>query len=115
MTGTEFLQVSALDKPALHKLLAGQSFDTAMTFRREIQQGLTRYARGKGARAEYDHVQTGALEVLRVIESWCREAFYRRRLPEILRQEGNLVLRGKKEAKWQVRKEWETLVAKRAY
>lgn len=117
MTQSELIQVSALDRKSLHKMLQGVTFDTAMSFRKEIQQGLTAYARNKGSQTagNLDHVQTGALTVLHKIEEWCRQAFYTRRMGELLRQEGNLLYRGKKAAKTLVRQEWEKLAAQRAY
>lgn len=113
MTQAELIQVSALGKPMLHRLIKGQSFDTAMRLRYEIQRALAVYAKGKGGTP--DIVQEGAIFAAGQIESWCREAFYKRRMGEILRNDGNLVLRGKKTAKWQVRREWEALAAKMAY
>jgi hypothetical protein len=116
VTQAEFITVASLTKPMLHKMLKGVSFQKAMDLRYEIQKGLTAYAKTRGSQgSNIDAVQQGALDVLHNIESWCRQAYYSRRLPEILVQEGSLIYRGKKEAKTLVRQEWEKLAAERAY
>ncbi len=116
MIQSDFITVTALTKPQLHQMLSGQSFDTAMEFRKETQRALTTYAKSRGSQgAQIDHVQEGALRVLHAIESWCRQAFYTRRMAEILTQEAGLMKRTKKAAKWLVRKEWEELASRRAY
>lgn len=116
MIQSDFVTVTALTKPQLHTMLKGQSFDTAMEFRREIQVALAQYAKHRGSQcSNLDHVQAGALRVLHAVESWCRQAFYARRMAEVLRQDAGLIKRTKKAAKYLVRKEWETLTARRAY
>lgn len=113
MIESEFMQVTVLTKAQLHTMLKGQSLDTTMAFRREMQVALARYAKGKGATP--DIIQRNALSIIQQVESWARQAFYTKRIPEILRQEGSLIYRGKKAAKWMVKKEWEEYAARSAY
>lgn len=113
MTRSEFLQVCALDKKQVHAMLKGQSFDTCFNFRREIQVGLANYSKNTGGR--HDSVKDSALAHLHMIEKWLRQAYYTRRMPELLRTEPGLIYKGKNIAKAMVRKEWEAKISEASY
>ena len=113
MTRSEFLQFASLDKPKLHHILAGRSFQTCLTFRREIQVALVSYSKNTGGRD--DAIKATVVGHLHQIESWLREAYFRRRLPEVLTQNASLLFKGKAAAKSIIRKEWETLIAGASY
>jgi len=82
-----------------------------MTFRRNIQIAMTEYARHHKA----DAVQMGALQVTGWIESSCRDAYFKMRMPELLRQVPELILKPKKAAKGMIRAEWLKLSARAGY
>lgn len=113
MTRAEFLQVCALDKKQIHSMLKGQSFNTCFDFRREFQVGLANYSKNTGGR--HDTVKDSALIHLHLIEKWLRQAYYTRRMPELLKQEPGLIYKGKNVVKSMIRQEWEKMISKAAY
>lgn len=113
MTQREFVQVASLSKPNLHKMLLGLNFKTALRFRREIQEALTSYSKGTGGRD--DSIKAGAVSACQQIERWCREAYFKHRLGEVLVQTPGLIYKGKAAAKGIIRKEWEELILRASY
>lgn len=111
ITQNELVGISAWTKPILHTKLTGKKFDAAMNFRRNIQMAMTEYARSH----KLDQVQLGALQVCGWVESWCRDAYFKMRLPEMLRQQSDLLTKPKNYAKGLIRKEWTALAAKWGY
>lgn len=111
ITQSELIGISAWTKPVLHTKLLGKKFDACMNFRRNIQIAMTEYARSHKA----DLVQMGALQVTSWIESWCRDAYFKMRMPELLRQEPGLILKPKKAAKAMIRAEWSKMAARWGY
>jgi hypothetical protein len=112
VTQSEFAILSKVSKPKLHALLIGHSFEQTMGFAREMQEGLAKYSKTVQG---FDPVKGGALDVLHWVESWCREAFMKRRTHEILRQNTAGVLLSGKGAKWRARSEFEALWKRRSY
>lgn len=109
LTRKEFLTLTVGGKEALRGALKGQPWSAAMDLRHKMQMGLASYAKGKGSAV--DEVQRVALESIQAIEKWCRQAYFRRRVFEIQKQDPGLLRRGK-DAKWLVKREWEALVKK---
>ena len=111
ITQSELIGMSSWTKPILHTKLAGRKFFHVMTFRRNIQIALTEYSRHN----KMDQVQVGCIQVCGWIESWCRDAYFKMRMPEMLRQNSDLLTKPKNYAKGLIRKEWSTLAAKWGY
>lgn len=111
ITQSELIGISAWTKPILHTKLSGRKFDACMNFRRNIQIAMTDYAKHN----KIDIVQLGALQVCGWIESWCRDAYFKMRMPEMLRTDSSLALKPKNYAKGLIRKEWATMAAKWGY
>jgi len=111
VTQTELIGISAWTKPVCHQKLMGRSFNHAMNFRRNLQMALTEYSKHN----KMDQVQLGIISVTGWIENWCRQAYFQMRMPELLRQRSDLVLKPKKAAKNIIRAEWETMAARWGY
>lgn len=111
ITQSELIGISTWTKPVLHTKILGKKFDACMTFRRNIQVAMTEYARHH----KTDPVQLGALQVTGWIESWCRDAYFKMRMPELLRQVPGLLLKPKKAAKGMIRAEWSKYATKAGY
>lgn len=109
VTQSELIGIAAWTKPVLHQKISGKSFQQAMTFRRNIQQAVTEYSRHN---TRLDMVQTNAIQICGWIESWCRDAFYKNRLRDILRERQDLVFKPKSAAKSVIRSEWAALAAR---
>lgn len=113
MTRSEFIQFASISKPQLHSIMMGQSFNLCLQFRREVQVALAAYSKNTGGRD--DKVKAVAVAHLHQIERWLRDAYFKRRLPEVLTQTPGLIFKGKAAAKGIIRKEWETLISGASY
>ena len=111
ITQSELIGISTWTKPILHTKILGKKFDACMTFRRNIQIAMTEYARSH----KVDAVQMGALQVTGWLESWCRDAYFKMRMPELLRQEPGLLSKPKNAAKSMIRAEWSKIAARAGY
>ena len=111
ITQSELIGISTWTKPILHTKIFGKRFDACLVFRRNIQVAMTEYARSH----KVDAVQLGAIQVTGWIESWCRDAYFKMRMPELLRQVPGLILKPKKAAKSMIRAEWSKIAARAGY
>lgn len=111
ITQNEMIGISAWTKPILHQKILGKDFNACMTFRRNLQIALTEYARHH----KLDTVQMGIVQICGWVEKWCRDAYFKMRMPELLRQRSDLLLKPKKAVKNIMRAEWETMAARWSY
>jgi hypothetical protein len=111
ITQSELVIISTWTKPILHQKIMGKSFNHAMNFRRNLQIALTEYSKHN----KVDSVQLGIISITGWLEKWCRDAYFKARMPELLRQRADLVLKPKKFAKNIIRSEWETMAARWGY
>jgi hypothetical protein len=112
ITQNELIGISAWNKLKLHTVLSGKQFPACMTFRRNIQIALAEYSKNNKT---LDVVQMGAIQICSWIEKWCRDAYYKMRLEELLRQRADLALKPKKFAKNIIRQEWAAMAARWGY
>jgi hypothetical protein len=111
MTQSELVVISRITAVEL-KANMGRSFKAALALRREIQVALTKYSK---THKQWDAVKDGAVRVCRQIESWCRDAYYKKRMVSILKEKPSLALQGKNAAKTIVKSEFETMIVRESY
>lgn len=111
MTQNELVTVSAWNRRQLYLAIYGKSLNEVLMMRRGLQVGLTKYAK----KHKYDEVQAGIISICAQLESWCRKAFYAKRLPEVIRTDWTLCKKGKASARAIVAKEWEAMIREASY
>jgi len=111
ITQNELLKIAAISKAQLHSILFNKSIDEALVFRRNLQVALAEYAKHN----KYDICQANILSVINQVESWARAAYFKKRLPEVLRSDTSLLRKGKASAKAIIAKEWEAEIKQRSY
>lgn len=106
LTHGEIIAISTWTKPQLYSALSGRSLREALYLRRNIQEGLYRYSKGK----KFDEVQGNILAVIVQIEKWARQVYVYSRLPKILSADWSYLKRGKESAKRRANEEFDAML-----
>lgn len=108
---TDLVLLAGMGETDFRKSLGTMTLNSAMIWRRDIQQALAEYARHHG----YDKVQAAALAMAQSIERSCWRTYWKRRVKELMRQDPNLVSKYGKTWKWHIRQEWDKMVKRASY
>lgn len=79
-TQTEFILFTKMNRYQLADMLRGNSIDSAMNIRNNLQISMAEYAR----KHKYDHVQEKAIAITSKIEKWCKQRFLQHSNTKIL-------------------------------
>lgn len=111
LTQNELIAISTWSKPQLHSALLGRPLREALQMRRNLQEALTKYSKGK----KYDDVQGNILAVIMQIERWARQGYVYNRLPKILSADWSYLKKGKASAKRKANEEFDLILKKHSY
>lgn len=116
MTQSQLAAISVLTKIELHAVVRDQSIDAVLRLRREVQEAIVqRRKRISLEQSRMDPYLLGGMGVMMQLERWARQAAYTQMMPDILRRDPGLLLKGKSAAKIQFKQEWEKYISRMSY